>query len=409
MEGSLVANNTRDTNHMKLLVACSSLDLQAPFSSTPAWWQLLKGLYEAGVDLVVTTYHGRVPETLWWRACPNPARMEGEAFAAMRAVGRRMHPFGSSTGASSIQGHSFSNALTRRLAQALIAPQWCRHFRRILLAEPDVDAILWLSVPPNHLRGVAATVRREFRLPVLFYDGDVPASLPDNHGFATGFRIYDGADLTEFNAVLCNSEGGVKDLRALGAKAIYVLHYAADPQVYQPICCPQDIDVFFYGHTSEYREEWLRAMIAIPSDAIREARFAVRGHHLGRLGRAEALPYRSFSRLREYIARSRLNLVITRAAHANVYGSSSMRPFELAMMGACMICNPYLGIEQWFEPGKELVLVHSAEEAIDRYRFLLAHETERQVIGRAARKRALAEHTFRHRAERLVRIIKEHL
>jgi len=53
--------------------------------------------------------------------------------------------------------------------------------------------------------------------------------------------------------------------------------------------------------------------------------------------------------------------------------------------------------------------VHSAEEAIDRYRFLLAHETERQAIGRAARKRALAEHTFHHRAEQLVRIIKEHL
>ncbi len=409
MEGSLVAKNTRDANHMKLLVACSSLDLQAPFSSTPAWWQLLKGLYEAGVDLVVTTYHGHVPETLWWPACPNPTRMEGEAFAAVRAVARSMRLFGSFTKARSTPGPSFSNALTRRAAQVLIAPQWCRHFRRILRADPDIDAVLWLSVPPNHLRGVAAAMRREFRLPVLFYDGDVPASLPDHHGFASGFRIYDGADLSEFDAVLCNSEGGVKDLRALGARATHVLHYAADPQVYQPICCPQDIDVFFYGHTTEYREAWLQAMIAIPSEAIREARFAVRGRNLGRLGWAETLPYLSFSRLRDYIARSKLNLVITRAAHANVYGSSSMRPFELAMMGACMICNPCLGIEQWFEPGKELVLVNSAEEAIDRYRFLLAHEIDRKAIGMAARKRALAEHTFHHRAEQLVRIIKEYL
>ncbi len=401
-----MADNIRHRNHMKLLVACSSLDLQAPFSSTPAWWQLLKGLYEAGVDLVVTTYHGRAPETLWWRAFPNPTRLEGEAFAAIRAVARRMR-FPRNPGHN--RGASSSSALTRRLAQMAIAPRWRQHFRRILLAEPDIDAVLWLSVPPNHLRGVPAAVHREFRLPVLFYDGDVPASLPNHHGFATGFRIYDGADLGEFDAVLCNSEGGVKDLQALGAKATYVLHYAADPQVYQPICCPQDIDVFFYGHTTEYRENWLRDLIAVPSDVIREARFAVRGRNLGQLGRAETLPYLSFSRLRDYIARSKINLVITRVAHANVYGSSSMRPFELAMMGACMVCSPYLGVEQWFEPGKELVLVHSVEEAIDRYRFLLAHETERQAIGGAARKRALAEHTFLHRAEHLIRIIKEHL
>jgi spore maturation protein CgeB len=150
-------------------------------------------------------------------------------------------------------------------------------------------------------------------------------------------------------------------------------------------------------------------MIAIPSDAIPEARFATRGLDLGTLGRTEALAYRSFSRLRDYIDRSKLNLVIPRRTHANTYGSSSMRPFELAMMGACMVCCPYLGIERWFEPEKELVVVGSAEEAIDRYRFLLAHESARKAIGFAARRRALAEHTFQHRAEELVRIIKEHL
>lgn len=394
---------------MKLLVVCSSLDLRAPFSSTPAWWQLLKGLYEVGVELVVTTYHGRVPESLWWRACGNPTRLEGEAFAAIRAVVGRIRSSPSSPSGGAILGPSFSNALTRRLARVWIAPRWRRHLRRVLSSEPDFDAVLMISVPPNHLRGVATAVRSEFRLPVFFYDGDVPASLPDHGGFATGFRIYDGADLGEFDAVLCNSEGGTKNLQALGAKATHVLHYAADPEVYQPVCRPQDIDVFFYGHTTEYREEWLRAMISVPSDVLREARFAARGRSLGQLGRAEALPYLSFSSLRDYIARSKINLVITRQAHAAVDGSSSMRPFELAMMGACMVCSPYLGIERWFEPGKELVLVNSAEEAIDRYRFLLTHETERQAIGGAARRRALAEHTFRHRAGHLVRIIQEHL
>ena len=86
-----------------------------------------------------------------------------------------------------------------------------------------------------------------------------------------------------------------------------------------------------------------------------------------------------------------------------------MRPFELAMMGACMVSNPILGMEEWFEPGRELTVVDSAEEAVDRYRFLLSHDSARTAIGAAARKRALAEHTYRHRATQLVRILEEYL
>jgi spore maturation protein CgeB len=127
--------------------------------------------------------------------------------------------------------------------------------------------------------------------------------------------------------------------------------------------------------------------------------------NLGDLGRARLLSNVPFSRLRELVGRSRINLAITRDAHAQVYGSSTMRLFELAMMGACIVCNPCLGIEQWFEPGKELVVVHSEAEAIDRYRFLLAHEAERLALGQAARRRALVEHTFRHRASELVRLL----
>ena len=66
---------------------------------------------------------------------------------------------------------------------------------------------------------------------------------------------------------------------------------------------------------------------------------------------------------------------------------------------------PTLGIETWFEPGKEVFVVHSGEEARDRYRYLLAHDAERQAAGRAARERVLKEHTFRHRAAQLREIV----
>ena len=93
----------------------------------------------------------------------------------------------------------------------------------------DVDAVLFLTVPPNHFGGIPTLLARRFGIPTYFYDGDVPASLPRFDGFRTGFRIYDGADLSEYAAVFSSSKGGVPDLEQLGARKVHVLYYAADP------------------------------------------------------------------------------------------------------------------------------------------------------------------------------------
>ena len=270
--------------------------------------------------------------------------------------------------------------------------------------------MLFLTVPLNHLTGVPGYLADKFDLPVFYFDGDVPASLPNMKGFASGFRIYQGANLSEYTAFISNSSGGEDLLRQLGAKQVHTVWYGADPDVFCPVSTPsQDIDIFFYGHGREYRSDWINSMIAAPSRQLQEAQFAVRGLNLGDLGRTRQLPYLSFSKLREYVCRSKLNLCITRGAHASVYASSSSRPFELAAMGACIVANPYEGIAEWFEPEKEVIVVHSAAEAVERYRYLLANDVERMAIGKAARERVLKQHTFRHRAGELKDIIKAYI
>src|SRR5690606_20661886 len=126
---------------------------------------------------------------------------------------------------------------------------------------------------------------------------------------ATGFRIYNGADLTEYTAFISNSAGGAEAIKELGARDVHVVYYGADPDVFSPVdVTAQDIDVMFYGHTREYREQWIDGMLADASRQMPDARFAVRGKQLGDLGRAEMLPYLSFSKLREYACRSKINL-----------------------------------------------------------------------------------------------------
>jgi glycosyltransferase involved in cell wall biosynthesis len=395
---------------VKLLFAAASLDLTQPFSATPAWWQLLKGLYEIGVDVIATPYQGPAIESLWWRAERNPARWQGDAFKTARDLYRRAAgdpPPVQIEDTQAANAESASDRLVRQAAQTMIAPLWLRHLDGILTRQPDIDAVIFLTVPLNHLNGVAAELQRKHGKPVLYYDGDVPASLPNLRGFASGFRIYQGADPAEYTAFISNSKGGEAALRELGARAVHTLYYGADPDVFSPVDVPaQDVDVLFYGHGREYRQAWIADMIAGPSQALPEARFAVRGTRLGDLGRAETLPYLSFSKLREYACRSKINLCITRLAHASVYGSSSSRPFELAAMGCCIVANPYAGIEEWFEPGKELFVVESQAEAVELYRHLLAHDSVRRAAGDAARARVLAQHTFRHRARQLVDIVR---
>ena len=401
---------------MKILIVVSSLDLTQPFSATPAWWQLMKGLYEIGVEVIAAPYQGPAIESLWWRAAANPAKAQGDVFMRARNAARRLTGKGqpaAHTPSSAPDGEmveSFSERATRTAARQLTTPLWGRHLDRILTREPDIDAVLLLTVPLNHFSGIPAELQRKHGKPVFYYDGDVPASLPNLSGFSSGFRIYQGADLSEYTAFFSNSKGGGALIEALGARAVHTLYYGADPDVFSPIAVPeQDFDVFFYGHGGEYRGEWIDAMLRDASLALPKAHFAVRGTRLGELGRVQELPYLSFSKLREYACRSKLNLAITRRAHASVYASSTSRPFELAAMGATILASPYLGIEEWFEPGKEVVVVNSAEEAVDQMRWLLAHDAERRAIGAAARRRALAGHTFRHRAQELVRVIEGYL
>jgi spore maturation protein CgeB len=387
---------------MKMLAVCSSLDLRHPFSSTPAWWQLLKSLCEAGVEVVAIPYQGYAIESPWWRVYDNPCQREGVLFQRFRDVARSLRRYRGEGKEEANVRESLTDKLVRNLANTLVRPRWQRHLCTILEKERDVDIVIMIAVPPNHFKGLPAYIRQRYHLPIIFYDGDVPASLPRFQGFASGFKIYQGADLTEYDGFISNSKGGAEELERMGATNVQVLYYGVDPQLFSRLNVEQDIDVFFYGHGYEYRRDWIEAMLAEPSKRMPDARFAVRATAMDiDLGSVERLPYMSLSKLREYCCRSKINLNITRKAHASVHASSTSRMFELAAMGCCIVSNPVVGMEEWFEVGKEIVVV--------TYRWLLSDDDQRRKMGQRARQRVLREHTYRHRASSLVGTLESYL
>jgi hypothetical protein len=187
----------------KILAVASAVDLDFRYGCTPAWWQLWKGMYEAGVDLIVTPYRGRPVESPWWRTEPNPTYREGETYARMRDLAARLKGDRYLRRAEHEPGDT--DRLQRELVWRLVTPRWKRHLERILERERDVAAVVVFTVPMSHLRGIPAHLRERFGVPVVFYDGDVPMSLPEFGGMDTGFNYYHGADPSEYDLVVSNS------------------------------------------------------------------------------------------------------------------------------------------------------------------------------------------------------------
>jgi spore maturation protein CgeB len=287
----------------------------------------------------------------------------------------------------------------------VVTPRWRRHLERLVERERP-DAVIVFTVPMAHFRGIATSLRERFEIPVVFYVGDVPMSLPEFGGMDTGFNYYHGADPSEYDFVVSNSDGGAERLLELGARRAETVYWAADPEFFAPQPVEKDVDVFFYGYGDKFRREWMQAMVGEPSRAAPEIDFALGGLDFqGDIGGARLLgdvPFNVFARA---ISAARANLNITRRSHATVVGSSTCRPFELAATGAAVVSNPHAGIERWFEPGNELIVVDDADAALAAYRELLGDPAQAEAMGMRARERVLDEHTYAHRALRLLALL----
>jgi spore maturation protein CgeB len=102
---------------------------------------------------------------------------------------------------------------------------------------------------------------------------------------------------------------------------------------------------------------------------------------------------------RAFYNAQRFTLNITRADMRAAGFSPSVRLFEAAACGTPIISDAWLGIEQFFVIGSELLISRSAEMTLGFLRDL--PENERREIGRRACKRVLSEHTAAHRAAQL--------
>jgi spore maturation protein CgeB len=81
------------------------------------------------------------------------------------------------------------------------------------------------------------------------------------------------------------------------------------------------------------------------------------------------------------------------------------RTFELAACGAFQLVDRRALLPPLFEPGVEVVAFDDTGALRDLVRHWVAHPAERAAFAAAARRRALAEHTYRHRMATLLETV----
>jgi spore maturation protein CgeB len=242
---------------------------------------------------------------------------------------------------------------------------------------------------------------------VAFWDVDAPATLD---------RVMsDGSDafrqhVPRYDVIFTYGGGDpvVRAYESLGARLCVPIYNALDPSTHYPVLPdPRFVcDLGFLGNRLPDREARVEEFFLGPASLLTDRRFLLGGNgwadktlpsNVTPLGHVYTHEHNAFNST----ARAVLN--VNRESMARYGFSPPTRVFEAAGAAACLITDDWVGIELFLEPEREVLVAENAD-AVAAY--LAALTTERaRVIGDAAHRRVLAEHTYAHRAVEVERVL----
>lgn len=235
---------------------------------------------------------------------------------------------------------------------------------------------------------------------VAFWDVDAPATLDRVQGApADPFR----ALVPRYDLVLTYGGGEpvVRAYRALGARQCVAIYNALDPAVHYP--APPDPrfagTLGFLGNRLPDREARVEEFFFGAAARLPEERFLLGGSGWGDRKLSGNVRYLGHVYTRDHNAFNctpTAVLNISRESMARYGFSPATRVFEAAGAGACLISDAWEGLEQFLEPGREVLVAHSGEEVAEHLKDL--SEARAKRLGERARRRLLAEHTYAQRA-----------
>jgi spore maturation protein CgeB len=260
----------------------------------------------------------------------------------------------------------------------------------------DADLVVVGSYVPDGC-DVAEWVLSTTRGVTAFWDIDTPVTAAK---LARGDHEYISPELVRRFDLYLSFTGG-PFLETVGARRPTPFYCVADPRLYRPLDLPARFELGYLGTYSDDRQPKVEELLLSPARALPERRFAVAGPQYpdeidwpANVERHESLPPGEHA---AFYGSQRFTLNVTRADMVAAGWSPSVRLFEAAACGVPVISDWWEGLDAFFEPGREILVAHDAED-------VLRHLREGDPgVGLRARARVLAEHTADRRAAELER------
>lgn len=233
----------------------------------------------------------------------------------------------------------------------------------------------------------------------VFWDVDAPATLERlAHNPSDAFHLA----LPRYDFVLTYGGGQrvTDQYRSMGARDCVAIYNAFDPDVHFPVAPGPRFggDLSFLGNRLPDREARVEEFFLRAAQIASSQRFLLGGSgwadkpvppNVTYVGHVYTADHNAFN----CSARAVLN--ISRDSMARYGFSPATRVFEAAGAAACLITDAWEGLDFFLRPGEEVLVAHDGAEVA---RILSELTPERaRVIGEAARKRVLAEHTYAQR------------
>ena len=272
----------------------------------------------------------------------------------------------------------------------------------------SADAAIVTSYCPD--AGPAAEVICRSTVPAkVFYDLDTPITLAALRQGARVAYLPDNG-LGDFNLVLSFGGGpALADLQErLGATRVAPLFGSVDPSTYSRTAnnAGYSADAAYLGTFARDRQAMLDTLFLEPARRRPELRFLLGGSLYPRdfpwTPNLYYIPHVPPVEHAKFYSSCRVTINVTRGPMAEMGYCPSGRLFEAAACGTPIVSDPWPGLDTFFEPGREILVARTAEDAVEA---LDLPPGELAAIGQRARARALECHTADHRAHELEHLL----
>jgi spore maturation protein CgeB len=195
---------------------------------------------------------------------------------------------------------------------------------------------------------------------------------------------------------------------AWGAQACTCIYNGLDPEEHRPLemAAHPEFDLLFMGNRLPDREARVDEFFFRAAELSPGHRFCLGGEGWGDRAMPANVTWLGHvptHRHNAVNASARLVLNIHRESMVENGWSPATRMFEAAGAGSCQVTDAMPGIEEFFTPGEEILV---AEDGAAVARIVGATtDADARRVGEAGRRRALADHTYAQRAERMDAIL----